>query len=47
MDSSYNADEIAKLIKAQDFRLKYLVNTHGHSDHTAGNTELRSLLGQK
>lgn len=47
VDSSYNADEIIRTVKAQNFQLKYIVNTHGHSDHTAGNTELQSLFGAK
>ena len=28
-------------------KLKYIINTHGHSDHTAGNTELQSIFGAK
>jgi len=47
VDSSYNADEIARVLKAESFRLKYIVNTHGHSDHTAGNEELLNAFGAK
>ncbi len=47
VDSSYNADEIIKVIKNQNLRLKYVINTHGHSDHTAGNAELQSIFGAK
>jgi len=47
VDSSYNADEILKTIKTQKLQLKYIINTHGHSDHTAGNTELQSIFGAK
>ena len=47
VDSSYNANEIIKTIKAQNLHLKYLINTHGHSDHTAGNTELHSVFDAK
>ena len=47
VDSSYNADEIVKTIKTQKLQLKYVINTHGHSDHTAGNTELQSIFGAK
>jgi hydroxyacylglutathione hydrolase len=47
VDSSYNASEIIKTIKANGFNLKYLINTHGHSDHTAGNYELASIFGAK
>jgi glyoxylase-like metal-dependent hydrolase (beta-lactamase superfamily II) len=47
VDSSYNADEIIKTVKEQNLQLKYIINTHGHSDHTAGNTELQSVFGAK
>ncbi len=47
VDSSYNASEIIKPLKTQGFQLKYVINTHGHSDHTAGNTELVSIFGSK
>ena len=45
VDSSYNADEIAVILKSKNFKLKYIINTHGHSDHTAGNAELRAEFG--
>ncbi|MCW3984394.1 MAG: MBL fold metallo-hydrolase [Candidatus Bathyarchaeota archaeon] len=44
VDPSYNASEIIKTIKTQNLKLKYIINTHGHSDHTAGNTELKALF---
>jgi glyoxylase-like metal-dependent hydrolase (beta-lactamase superfamily II) len=47
IDSSYNADEIIKIIKNEKLQLKYVINTHGHSDHTAGNTELHSIFRAK
>jgi hydroxyacylglutathione hydrolase len=47
VDSSYNADEVVRIIKSENFRLKYVINTHGHSDHTGGNEELRFLFGAK
>ena len=47
VDSSYNADEIMKIVKTQKLKLKYVINTHGHSDHTAGNSELASFFGAK
>jgi len=42
VDSSFNAAPIARILKTKNFTLKYIINTHGHSDHTAGNQELRS-----
>jgi hydroxyacylglutathione hydrolase len=44
VDSSYNAGEITQILKAENLKLKYIINTHGHSDHTAGNQELRSIF---
>jgi hydroxyacylglutathione hydrolase len=43
VDSSYNAGKIASILKAENLKLKYIINTHSHSDHTAGNAELRSM----
>jgi len=45
VDSSYNASEIAEILKSKNFKLKYIVNTHGHSDHTAGNAKLCAEFG--
>ena len=47
VDSSYNAGEIIKVVKNEKLYLKYVISTHGHSDHTAGNTELQSIFGAK
>jgi glyoxylase-like metal-dependent hydrolase (beta-lactamase superfamily II) len=43
VDSSFNAGEIMRVLKTEHLTLKYVINTHGHSDHTAGNTELLSI----
>jgi hydroxyacylglutathione hydrolase len=45
VDSSFNADEIQRILTAENFKLKYIICTHGHSDHTAGNYELKTVLG--
>ncbi len=47
VDSSYNANAIIDLLKNKKFNLKYVINTHGHSDHTAGNHELISVFAAK
>jgi hydroxyacylglutathione hydrolase len=47
VDPSYNASEITRILKAENLKPKYVINTHGHSDHTAGNLELRSTFDAK
>ena len=47
VDSSFNAGEIVRTLKTENLALKYVVNTHGHSDHTAGNAELLSIFNAK
>jgi hydroxyacylglutathione hydrolase len=47
VDSSFNAGEITHILRAEKLKLKYVINTHGHSDHTAGNQELRSMFSAK
>jgi glyoxylase-like metal-dependent hydrolase (beta-lactamase superfamily II) len=45
VDVSFNAQEIQRLLKSEGYTLKYIISTHGHSDHTAGNYELKSSVG--
>ncbi|MGD0160233.1 MAG: MBL fold metallo-hydrolase [Candidatus Bathyarchaeia archaeon] len=47
VDPSFNVDAIILVLKDQDFNLKYIINTHGHPDHTAGNEELKSAFDSK
>jgi hydroxyacylglutathione hydrolase len=47
VDPSFNAGEITRTMREKGFHLKYLITTHGHSDHTAGNEELRFNFGAK
>jgi hydroxyacylglutathione hydrolase len=47
VDPSYNSGEITHVLKTKNLKLKYIINTHGHSDHTAGNQELRSSFNAK
>jgi glyoxylase-like metal-dependent hydrolase (beta-lactamase superfamily II) len=37
LDPSWNLDEIQKEILRRDLKIKYIVNTHHHFDHTLGN----------
>ncbi|MCW4047216.1 MAG: MBL fold metallo-hydrolase [Candidatus Bathyarchaeota archaeon] len=47
VDSSYNAGELTRVLRSERLNLKYIISTHSHSDHTAGNEELRSLFRAK
>ncbi|MBW1720620.1 MAG: MBL fold metallo-hydrolase [Deltaproteobacteria bacterium] len=45
IDPGGDEERIFNEIKARDLTLKYIVNTHGHGDHTCGNASLKSLTG--
>jgi glyoxylase-like metal-dependent hydrolase (beta-lactamase superfamily II) len=45
--SEGEADLVLDILKKKDFMLKYIINTHGHSDHIGGNRELKSLTSAK
>ena len=47
VDPSFNADTIIKLVKEQNLNPKYIINTHYHNDHTAGNEQIKSAFGAK
>jgi glyoxylase-like metal-dependent hydrolase (beta-lactamase superfamily II) len=47
VDSSFNSGNILQILKDNSLVLKYIINTHGHTDHTAGNAELRSKSNVK
>jgi hydroxyacylglutathione hydrolase len=47
VDPSFNNAAITKVLQSRDLKLKFIVNTHGHSDHTAGNRELKERCGGK
>lgn len=47
VDPSFNVDAIMLVLKDKNFNLRYIINTHGHSDHTAGNLELKSVFHSK
>jgi hydroxyacylglutathione hydrolase len=47
VDPSGNQDMLAKFIKDQKLKLEFVIDTHGHGDHTAGNDVLKNSFGAK
>jgi hydroxyacylglutathione hydrolase len=47
VDPSFNADAIFRILRDQNLNVKYIINTHYHSDHTASNEDFRSNFGAK
>jgi hydroxyacylglutathione hydrolase len=45
IDPGGNEEQLAEKIKQKGLNLKYIVNTHGHSDHTGGNAKMKALTG--
>ena len=43
IDPAGDEEKLAERIKANDLKLKYIVNTHGHADHTGGNARMQEL----
>lgn len=45
IDAGDDADEILYYVAQQGLTVKYLLNTHGHYDHTQANDEIREKTG--
>ncbi len=43
IDPAGNEEQLVARVKELGLTLKYIVNTHGHSDHTCGNGKLKKL----
>jgi len=44
-DSASEAKNILKEIQRNGFRVKFIINTHGHPDHTSGNKIMKEATG--
>ena len=44
IDPAGEEDKILALIQTQGVTIKYILNTHGHSDHVLGNPKLKEVL---
>jgi len=47
IDPNFNSDLIVRAVRERGLQVKYVVNTHQHADHVAGNAEIRSLFNAK
>jgi hydroxyacylglutathione hydrolase len=47
IDPSFNSDRIASIVRERGLHVKYIVNTHQHADHIAGNEEIKSIFNSK
>ncbi len=45
IDPAGNEDDLIKHLGANGITLRYIVNTHGHADHTCGNERMRKATG--
>ncbi len=47
VDPSFNAGAIIQLLRKQNLKVKYVINTHHHKDHTANNEVIKSAFDAK
>lgn len=47
LDPSWDLEEIQKMIEKNNLKVKYIVNTHHHFDHTIGNEYLTKITSAK
>lgn len=45
IDPAAEGDRLVKEAEKNNFRIKYIVNTHSHIDHIMGNREMKGLTG--
>jgi hydroxyacylglutathione hydrolase len=44
-DASHEAEQIVRYVESAALKVKFIVNTHGHSDHIRGNRVLKKKYG--
>jgi hydroxyacylglutathione hydrolase len=45
IDPSWDLDEIMRIVQKNNIKVKYIVNTHHHFDHTIGNDAIKNETG--
>ena len=47
IDPAFDTDQILAEAISSGYRVTHIINTHGHSDHTAGNQAIKTATGAK
>jgi hydroxyacylglutathione hydrolase len=47
IDPSFGIDPVLEAIDAKSVKVRYILNTHSHQDHVAGNRDVRERTGAK
>lgn len=47
IDPSWDLDQVEQVIKRNNLKIKYIINTHHHFDHTLGNEGMMKLTNAK
>ena len=47
IDPAFETDRILREVESEGFQVTHIINTHGHSDHTAGNEAIKTATGAK
>lgn len=47
VDPGFNAEAIVQVVRGQALNAEYIINTHNHADHTAGNEDLKQRFHAK
>jgi hydroxyacylglutathione hydrolase len=47
IDPSWDLEKIFEIIKKNDYKIKYIINTHSHYDHILGNDQIVAITKSK